>query len=47
MDENNKIQVLPLAAPLDWWGLFINGICVKAFDNKGQAIGWACDPNLV
>ena len=47
MDENNKIEVLPLVAPLGWLGLFINGVLVRAFDNKGQAVGWACDPTLV
>lgn len=47
MDENHKIQVLPLAAPLGWWGLFVNDVLVKAFDNRGQAIGWASDPHLI
>lgn len=28
------------------WGLFVNGDLVRTFDNKGQALGWACDPNL-
>ena len=39
-----KVQVLPLTN--GWWGLFVDGVLVKSFDNKGQALGWACDPNL-
>lgn len=47
MGEGHKIEVLPLLTPLGWWGLFINGCLVKAFDDSGQAIGWASDPHLV
>lgn len=46
MSEGHKIEVLQLLAPIGWWGLFINGVCVKTFDNQGQAVGWACDPTL-
>jgi hypothetical protein len=39
-----KVQVLYLGN--GEWGLFVNGELVKVFDNRGQAEGWACDPNL-
>ena len=47
MDDNNKIQVLPLAAPAGFWGLFVNDVCVRVFDNQGQVLGWACDFHFI
>jgi len=44
MPEQKKVQVLYLGN--GEWGVFVNDELVRVFDNKGQAWGWACDPNL-
>lgn len=44
MTNNRKIQVLHVGN--GYWGIFVDGVLVRTFDNKGQAWGFACDPNF-
>lgn len=44
MTNNRKIEVRHIGN--GHWGIFVNGDLVRSFDNKGQAIGFACDPRF-
>lgn len=46
MAEGHIIEIQPLVAPLGAWGLFVGGVCVRAFDAQGRLIGWASEPHL-